>query len=331
MKKMSYDVVIVNFNGEKIISSCLDSLLSCSHKPKKIIIYDNNSEDNSLELIKDKYPKALLVRGRKNIGFGRGNNEGMRRSSADFILFMNNDLVLDKECPSELLRAFSDKKLAIVNPVIYKGWKKIKNQEVYAFGAEMNTSGFGYGLYDLDGNRFDLDCFSGACFMARSKTIKKLQFEKKFFLYCEEPEISARVLKRGEKIGRIIEAKSYHLESFSSPQRRVEGIAFRQYYSVQNRWFMVGKHWPKFLLPKVLLVNELHLLYLVYFFMRNGQWKYLRLVYMAPYKFFLGLREFNSGEIDDKRWFVKLSRTPLGQYFRLGSKVFAGPKKELVI
>ena len=92
----SYDVVIVNYNGEKIITLCLRSIYNSEIKPNQVIIYDNASKDKSVAIIKKKFPETKLIRGRENIGFGNGNNKAMRYSKSDFILFVNNDVLLIK-------------------------------------------------------------------------------------------------------------------------------------------------------------------------------------------------------------------------------------------
>jgi len=160
--KVSYDVVIVNFNGEKIIGSCLESLYTSKAKPAKIIVFDNDSRDGSVELIKKSYPQVELIESEINIGFGRANNKAAKRSTAPYILFLNNDIKLERYCTSKLIRAFDDPSVAVVNPIICKGWQIKKNIPPYAFGAVLDKNGFNYGLYDLSGDKNDLNCFSGA-------------------------------------------------------------------------------------------------------------------------------------------------------------------------
>lgn len=324
-KLANYDVIIVNFNGEKIISECLDSVYSNTLLPSKVIIYDNNSSDGSVESISSKYPNAILIRGKKNIGFGRANNEAIKQSDAEFILFMNNDVILDKKFSKVILEGFRDSQLAIMNSLIYKGWVKKGNQEIYAFGAEMNRSGFNYGLYDLGENRDDLNSFSAACCMIRSKVIKELKFEKRFFLYGEEAEISARILKRGLKIGRTKEAVCYHLESYSSSNNENKnGLAFRQFYAVQNRWYMLGKDWPFRLWPEALLFSFFHLIFILFFYLKNGKYSYLSLLYVAPSSFIQGIRHRDKGVAVNKKWHTQLSGPSILKYFKLGRKVFSG-------
>ena len=319
----SYDVIIVNYQGEKIISNCLDSVYSCTHPPKRIIIYDNNSTDTSLDIIKNKYPKVILIEGDTNIGFGRANNAAMAYSDSKYILFVNNDVILDKKCPGELLKNIMDKDLAIINPLILKGWKKEKKQEVYAFGAEINNSGFAYGLYDSKKDRTDINNFSAACCMIRSDIIKKIQFEKMFFLYYEEPMISIGILKEKLKIGRVSSALCYHLENYSSPKKKNDGIAFRQFYGIQNRWYMIGRHWPIKLLPKAIFINTTHLIYVIYFLISTNNFSYLSILYLAPHKFILGLKLRSGKQVKDKLWYLKLLNSSVVSYFKLGKKVFS--------
>lgn len=318
MKK--YDVIIVNYNGEKIIDKCLDSIYASTVLPTKVIIYDNNSKDKSVEIIKTKYPKVRLFSGRENLGFGRANNEAMKHSEAEYILFMNNDVILDKKCAQILLESMSDPAIAVSNPLIFKGWEKNKQADVYSFGAEMNKSGFGYGLFDTATDRDDLNCFSGACFMAQGKVIKALQFEKSFFLYYEEPDLSTKILRTGHKISRKKEAICYHLESYSSPQKRADGICFRQYYAIQNRFFMLGKYWPTPILLAAIPLNIAHLLYNILFFMKNGNWRETRIIYSSFTSLIRGRREYQKTQ--DNSWVNKLAATRLSSVFFLRNKVY---------
>lgn len=318
MKK--YDVVIVNYNGEKILKECLNSVYASSVPPKRVIIYDNASRDLSVDLIKKDYPKAFLIEGKTNIGFGPGNNEAMKRVESDFVLFLNNDITLDKKCAEKLIQGFVSPEVAVLNPLIYKGWDKVNNQEIYSFGAEMNKSGFGYSLYDIAEDRDDLSCFSGACFMARTSLIKKLKFEKSFFLYYEEPDLSAKLLISGYTIGRRKESVCYHLENYSSPQNRSAGICFRQFFAIQNRWFMLGKFWPAGMLWSAMPLNILHLLYNAIFFLRHKKYKQLSILSLAFQNLSRGRREYIE---DQKHCLAKhLAKNDFKKAFGLSKKVY---------
>lgn len=183
----------------------------------------------------------------------------------------------------------------------------------------MNQSGFGYSLYDSSPNRDDLNCFSGACFMARSSIIKKIKFEKKFFMYYEEPDISSRILIDNYKIGRINTAKCYHLENYSSPKKKTDGICFRQYNAIQNRWYMLGKFWPTSLLLKAMPLNLFHLIYNIIFFLRHGKIKECKILYLSFLKLFEGRKKYI---YKNDLWTGKLSRNNIQKIFSLQKRVY---------
>jgi GT2 family glycosyltransferase len=318
----NYDVIIVNYNGEKIVKECLDSVYSSSVKPSSVIIYDNNSQDNSVETIKNlKLQNLTIIEGKQNIGFGPGNNEALKKSRSDFVLFINNDILLDKNCVKSMLEFISDKKLAVVNPLIIKGWDKSKEGEIYSFGANINKACFGYSLIENRLDRSNLSCFSGACFLADRRVIRSIGFEKKFFMYYEEIAISIELLKKGFKIGRTSEAKCYHLESYSSPKNQSQGIAFRQYNGIQNRWYLLGKHWPARLLPYALIINLFHLVFFCSFFIKIRQYKYLKLFLLAPAKFIRGSFDRSWAKPKIPRWFLALKSDSAKNFFTLSKKV----------
>jgi GT2 family glycosyltransferase len=140
-------------------------------------------------------------------------------------------------------------------------------------------------------------------------------------MYYEETEISTRLLKLGLKINRTPKAKCYHLENYSSPKKHADGIAFRQHMAVQNRWYMIGVNWPLCLLPKAIMVNILHLLYLQFFFFKNKQFNKLNLILKAPEKLILGLYQRNN-YLKDKYWYKHLKRTSISTYFFNKKAVF---------
>ena len=91
-------VVIPNWNGEKTLSGCLDSLARQTLKAG-IIVVENGSIDNSLSLLKTNYPDVIVIENKRNFGFAAGVNIGIKKAmniGNDFIALFNNDAVADK-------------------------------------------------------------------------------------------------------------------------------------------------------------------------------------------------------------------------------------------
>lgn len=88
-------VCIANYNGAKIIVDCIDSILAqdCSF-PVEIIVHDDASTDESVALIRSRYPEVKLIASPQNVGFCTGNNRMAAQATGEFILLLNNDAAL---------------------------------------------------------------------------------------------------------------------------------------------------------------------------------------------------------------------------------------------
>lgn len=88
-------IVIINFNGYKHLQDLLWSLIQQTYCHLEIIIVDNRSTDNSCHWLKLHYPQIKLLELEKNVGFAAGVNIGIREAKGDYILVLNNDIILD--------------------------------------------------------------------------------------------------------------------------------------------------------------------------------------------------------------------------------------------
>jgi GT2 family glycosyltransferase len=90
--------IVVTYNGEFWISKCLDSLQNSSI-PVHIIVVDNKSTDKTIEIIENEFPSVQLIKSEKNLGFGQGNNIGLRialEENADYVFLLNQDAWIEK-------------------------------------------------------------------------------------------------------------------------------------------------------------------------------------------------------------------------------------------
>lgn len=100
-------VCIANYNGEKYVHECIDSVLNQEGLPGsvEIIIYDDASTDKSVELIQNLYPEVKLIQNQDNVGFCVSNNRMVEEAKGTFILLLNNDAVLHKDALITLYEA----------------------------------------------------------------------------------------------------------------------------------------------------------------------------------------------------------------------------------
>lgn len=95
-------IIIVNYNGENFISDCLKALEAQTSKDFEIVIVDNGSTDNSLNVIRSYLkenpliPSTKLISLDKNLGFTGGNIEGLKNAKGEYIALLNNDIEADR-------------------------------------------------------------------------------------------------------------------------------------------------------------------------------------------------------------------------------------------
>jgi len=116
--------VVVTYNGEVYIEKCLQSLF-LSNYLTKIIVIDNASIDKTSEIIEKKYPEIILVRNKKNVGFGAANNQGIKYAidnNADFVFLLNQDATIYPETIGKLINTSNNfKNFGVISPIHLNG------------------------------------------------------------------------------------------------------------------------------------------------------------------------------------------------------------------
>lgn len=116
--------VIITFNGEQWIRTCLDNLLSSSI-PVNIIIIDNKSQDKTIEILNKDYPGIELIQNKQNIGFGQANNIGMRKAlkeNAEYIFLLNQDAFVTSDTIQKLVNISKENPgFGIISPIHLNG------------------------------------------------------------------------------------------------------------------------------------------------------------------------------------------------------------------
>lgn len=120
-RKHFVSVIVVNYNGRKLLDECLRSLRKIDY-PKhmyEVIMVDNNSSDDSVSFVHHNFPEVYLVRNEKNLGFVGGNRVGLTYANGEYIVLLNTDTKVDPRWLSELVRAAENPKVGIVNSKLF--------------------------------------------------------------------------------------------------------------------------------------------------------------------------------------------------------------------
>jgi GT2 family glycosyltransferase len=256
-------IIIVHYNTTADTDECLLSLQKLRHPGFALstIIVDNGSRAEYV-LPKGVDPRTnMIIRSEANLGFTGGNNLGMyqaiERFNSEFVLLLNSDTIVDHRFLAELVKAMeADSRIGMCSPKIYFYPKREFHNEYdradrgkilwYAGGSIdwRNLLTFHRGVDEVDRGQFDtptpLDFATGCCVLIRREVLEKIGvFDKRFFLYFEDVDLSLRTLKAGYELAFVPRSIVWHKNAGSSGG---SGSSLQSYYQMRNRLYFVYKH-----------------------------------------------------------------------------------------
>lgn len=260
MAKVS--VVIPNYNGEKYLRDCIESLRTQSYKDFETIIIDNASQDSTYPWIEEEYPEIFFKRLDQNYGFSKAVNEGIKRSKGEYVLLLNNDTVVESDFVGELVKAIEkDERIFGVSSKMIA----YQNHDIMDDAGDEYTI-LGWTLKRGDGksvNDYTKAChvFSACAGAAlyRKKVFEEMgYFDEQFFAYMEDVDVSYRARIYGYHNVYCPEAKVYHIGSATSGSRYND---FKVKLAARNNVYVAYKNMP--LLQLIINLPFLLLGYLV--------------------------------------------------------------------
>jgi len=106
---MQLSIIIVNYNVRNFLEQCLTSVFKATEGLNaEVFVVDNNSSDNSLEMVRQKFPEVIIIANKNNVGFSKANNQAMAIAKGKYILLLNPDTVVEEDTFNKCIN-FSDK------------------------------------------------------------------------------------------------------------------------------------------------------------------------------------------------------------------------------
>ena len=204
-------IVIVTYNSSAHIRACLNALCGFD-----ILVVDNASDDDTCCIVEHEYPEVSLIRLGKNVGLSRAFNIGWRGVSAEYVLFINPDVIIEPCGVDELIAVAKHTSAAVVAPrLVYLDGSTQVSARSFPTLASMLASRTMFGATrlgrsvlgaHLSHTRSDetyqyADWVLGAAMLLNRLTLERLAgFDRKYFLYCEDVDYCARAWKTGSTI-----------------------------------------------------------------------------------------------------------------------------------
>ncbi len=205
-------IIIVNWNAEKYLKKCIDSLFEQTYKNFEIIVVDNASTDNSVEFIEKNYPQVHLIKNKKNLGFAEGNNIGITHSKGEHVALFNPDAVAEKNWLEKLIFELENSKKVggTVGKMMYLS-NEFGKDAVFCTWSKINPySAIPYNFYDNE-PKSKVDYLSGAAMVVKKEIIKKIgMLDPGYFLYWEETDWCARMIRAGYDLIYVPTAVAWH-------------------------------------------------------------------------------------------------------------------------
>jgi len=258
-KKPKVSIVVLTFNALKMTKNQLKDLSSVDVKGLDVetILVDNGSSDRAEEALSNyKLPNMSFkfIQTGANLGVAGGNNPGMKdaiKRSADYVILMNNDLILSKDILTKLVSiAKKDDSIGLLSPKMYfaKGYefhkdryKKSELGNVFWYAGGIIDRGNVYsthrGVDEVDVGQYerqeDTDIANGACVLVTRKLIEKIGYlNASLFLYWEDSDYSERARRAGFRVVYTPKTKLWHMISSSTGG---SGSTTNDYFLTRNR------------------------------------------------------------------------------------------------
>jgi len=242
-------VIIVHLNGKTLLAECLNSLRKVDYPPYEVIVVDNGSSDGSRDFLRASYPGVKLIENATNLGFGGGNNLGIRYAlgkNPDYLLLLNNDTLVDPSFLRELIAvAEEDPKIGIAGPKIYYD---ARPEKIWFAGGAVNLfAGLirHRGIRKMDRGQYDeieeVDYITGCCLLIKREVITHLGTFDPIYdpAYYEDVDLCLRAKSAGYRVVFVPRAKVWHKISASGGG---EYSSFKIYLKTRNYFKLLKIH-----------------------------------------------------------------------------------------
>ncbi len=310
---MKIAVVILNWNGQKLLEQFLPSIVRYSTEAS-IYVADNASTDNSVAFIKENFPTVQIIQNKNNFGFAQGYNEALQFVNEEYYALVNSDIEVTENWLKPIIETFEkEPKTAIIQPKILD----FKNKEYfeYAGAAGGFIDKYGYPFcrgrifetLEKDNGQYDdtneIFWASGACFFIRNYVYKKLNgFDADFFAHQEEIDLCWRAYNQNHIIKYNGHSTVYHVGGATLN----EGNPRKTFLNFRNSLLMLVKNLPKSYLFTILFTRLILDGIAGIKFLTQGQFQHCFAIIKAHFSFYsLLYKNYKKrGETQNKKYYT---------------------------
>ncbi|MHC4551329.1 MAG: glycosyltransferase family 2 protein [Planctomycetota bacterium] len=233
-------IIIVNWNTRQLLEDCLRSIeRTTGNVAYEVVVIDNASQDDSAQMVKDKFPDVRLIENNDNRGFSAANNQGMTVAQGEYVLLLNSDtVVLDDAIEKTIAFARQSTTAAVVGCRVLNPDRTLQ-PTCFRFPSVLNlflSTTYLYKMFPKSEffgrermtwwNRDDVrqvDVVTGCFMLVRREAIEQVgAMDENFYFYGEETDWCCRFKQAGWKCLFTPDAEIIHLGGQSSQKVRVQ-------------------------------------------------------------------------------------------------------------
>jgi GT2 family glycosyltransferase len=254
-------VVILNWNGRKHLDKFLPSVIKYSgNSSAEIYVADNNSSDDSINLIKNKFPWIKLIQFDRNYGFAQGYFKALEQIKTEYFVLLNSDVMVTSNWLSLVDLMEKDKSIAACMPKIRSYANNDYFEYAGAAGGFIDKLGYPFcrgrilNNIEKDKGQYDdpIEVFwaSGACMFLRAKAYFEAGgLDKDFFAHMEEIDLCWRLKRLNYKVVCYPEVTVYHVGGGTLPNNTPRKL----YFNYRNNLFLLYKNLPDNIFYKTII------------------------------------------------------------------------------
>ena len=242
-RALKASVIIPNWNGLALLRPCLDTLRQQTLDAYEIIVVDNASSDDSVAVLQRDYPEVRTIALSENLGYSGGCNAGIRAARGEIVVLLNNDIEAEPDWLAELVAALDrhpEAGFAASRMMIHTDRQRLNAAgDIY----RRNGTPDSRGVRELYGSPYDEEVLVfGACGGAAAYRASMLEdiglLDERFFMYCEDVDLSWRAQLAGYRCVYAPKAVVYHHMSATG------GGALSSYYVGRNTLWVIALNYP---------------------------------------------------------------------------------------
>lgn len=257
---MKLAIVILNWNGKKLLENFLPSVIKFS-QGASIYVADNASTDNSIAYLKKTFNAVKIIQNATNGGYAKGYNDALKHIDADIFCLLNSDIEVSKNWLLPINEVFkNENKTAIVQPKILDYKNKAYFEYAGAAGGFIDKYGYPYcrgrifNTIEQDQGQYndttEIFWASGACLFIRKKVFQELQgLDERFFAHMEEIDLCWRAKNLGYVIKYVGQSEVFHVGGATLNNTNPK----KTYLNFRNSLFMLVKNANELLIPIIIV------------------------------------------------------------------------------